>query len=174
MKKVILIVGFCLICPLTMLKAKSTPLPKTIYQAPICAISQKDLTEIKDNLRKEPNKIKAEEIMQKSLSEGKLLSAQDLLKQLKEQIRKDKNNSSPEVIEALNQRIILLENRLTDSLKEKVYVFDNLVRNVTDETLYKNQNYNLEVLRKLCNGGMQNPEHPFEVYEFTTFDKFDD
>lgn len=168
MKKVITLIGFCLISASSILAYSGTsiPLPKNIYQAPICATSYKALTEIKQNLENEKDLIKVEEIMKKGLTENKLLSAQELLKVIKEQIRKDKNNSSTEVIQALNERVALLENKLKDNSGEKIYVFDELVRDVTEESLYKNQNYNLEVLRKLCNGGDPKSNYVFEIYEF--------
>ncbi|MDX1920996.1 MAG: hypothetical protein SFU25_09720 [Candidatus Caenarcaniphilales bacterium] len=150
--------------------AQNLPFPKKIYQAPICAHDEASLKIVKASLKNEDNKTfkEAQMIMDKHLSEGRLLSAQELLKELKEQVRKDKNTSSPEILEALNQRIATLEQKITANGDQKVYVFDDLIRDVTEESLYTTQNYNYDVLRKLCNGGKQESAHPFEIYEFTS------
>lgn len=147
---------------------QSIPFPKKIYQVPICAKNQASLNLIKDTLKNKDiqSVSEVEQLMEKHLSEGNLLSAQELLKELKEQIRKDQNTSSSEVLEAINQRIFTLEKRVQNNLS-KNYIFENFVEDVSEESLNTTEIKDYDIVRKLCNGGKSNSVHPFEIYEFS-------
>lgn len=171
MAKIILFIS--LIFALMIQSAFSIPFPETVYQVPICATSFKALSEIRKGLESinHLNKGKAEEYIQEQIEKGNIVTANKLLKELKEQYRKGLKSSSQETLIALQERLDSLEQITLKNSSSKASLYPSLVVNVSQESLSQTQSQNINSFRKLCNGGKVKPEYPFSVFEFVVSGK---
>ncbi len=145
------------------------PFPKRIYQVPVCAKNEAALNKIRTDLKAKnplgPNS--ATEYILSQINSGNILSAEELLKELQESYRKGQKNSPSEVLEPMAERINLLKSRASADKNIKSSIYKPVVIDVSEKTLNETQERGFNYLRKLCNGGLPNPKHPFFIYEFT-------